>query len=72
MNTPQGRLALQVAETIDRMDSKEDTLRIVDYKTGGVPKTPENIEQLFAPAENRPAYIFQTFLIQPSCVAGSR
>lgn len=62
IDTPQGRLALQIGGTIDRMDSKEDTLRIVDYKTGGVPKTPENIEQLFAPAENRPAYIFQTFL----------
>lgn len=44
------------------MDSKNDTLRIVDYKTGGTPKTPENIEQLFTPADNRPSYIFQTFL----------
>ena len=44
------------------MDSKDDTLRIVDYKTGGAPKTPENIAQLFTPAEGRPNYIFQTFL----------
>ena len=34
----------------------------MDYKTGGTPKTPENIEQLFTPADNRPNYIFQTFL----------
>src|SRR3712207_2694389 len=44
------------------MDAKEDTLRIVDYKTGGTPKTPANIEQLFTPSETRPNYIFQTFL----------
>ena len=44
------------------MDRKEGTLRIVDYKTGGSPKVPANIEQLFTPAEGRPNYIFQTFL----------
>lgn len=62
IDTPQGKLTLQIGGTIDRLDSKEDTLRIVDYKTGGTPKTPESIEQLFTPAENRPNYIFQTFL----------
>lgn len=62
IDTPQGRLTLQIGGTIDRMDSKGDTLRIVDYKTGGTPKTPESMEQLFAPADNRPSYIFQTFL----------
>ena len=62
IDTPQGKLALQIGGTIDRLDSKGDTLRIVDYKTGGTPKTPENIEQLFTPADNRPNYIFQTFL----------
>ena len=55
-------LPLNIGGTIDRMDSKGDTLRIVDYKTGGTPKTPESIEQLFTPADNRPNYIFQTFL----------
>ena len=62
IETPQGKLALNIGGTIDRMDSKGDTLRIVDYKTGGNPKTPENIEQLFTPADGRPNYIFQTFL----------
>ena len=60
--TPLGILPLNIGGTIDRMDSKDDTLRIVDYKTGGTPRTPENIEQLFVPADNRPNYIFQTFL----------
>ena len=62
VNTPLGTLPLNIGGTIDRIDSKNDTLRIVDYKTGGTPKTPENIEQLFTPADNRPSYIFQTFL----------
>ena len=62
VDTPQGALPIQIGGTIDRMDSKGDTLRIVDYKTGGMPKTPENIKQLFTPAEGRPNYIFQTFL----------
>ena len=55
-------LLIHIGGTIDRMDSKEDTLRIVDYKTGGSPKIPANIQQLFIPAEGRPNYIFQTFL----------
>ena len=62
IDTPSGILPLNIGGTIDRMDSKSDTLRIVDYKTGGTPKTPESIEQLFTPADNRPNYIFQTFL----------
>lgn len=59
---PTGKLSIKIGGTIDRLDIKDDTLRIVDYKTGGTPKTPESIEQLFTPADNRPNYIFQTFL----------
>ncbi|WP_148372440.1 PD-(D/E)XK nuclease family protein [Bacteroides bouchesdurhonensis] len=62
IQTAQGPLTIRLGGTIDRIDSKDDTLRIVDYKTGGSPKTPINIEQLFTPAETRPNYIFQTFL----------
>lgn len=62
IETTLGKLSLNIGGTIDRMDSKGDTLRIVDYKTGGTPKTPESIEQLFTPADGRPNYIFQTFL----------
>ncbi|WP_321480486.1 PD-(D/E)XK nuclease family protein [uncultured Bacteroides sp.] len=61
-DTPQGKIKVNIGGTIDRIDSKEDTLRIVDYKTGGSPKTPVDISQLFTPAEGRPNYIFQTFL----------
>ncbi|WP_455586017.1 PD-(D/E)XK nuclease family protein [Bacteroides sp.] len=62
INTPENPVKIRIGGTIDRMDCKDDTLRIVDYKTGGSPKTPANIEQLFTPAEGRPNYIFQTFL----------
>lgn len=62
IDTIQGKMRLKIGGTIDRLDSKEGTLRIVDYKTGGTPKTPDNIEQLFIPASGRPNYIFQAFL----------
>lgn len=56
------QFTLRLGGTIDRLDAKDGTLRIVDYKTGGSPKTPANIEQLFTPSDTRPNYIFQTFL----------
>ena len=62
ISTCHGPVQLQIGGTIDRLDRKEGVLRIVDYKTGGSPKIPANIEQLFTPAEGRPNYIFQTFL----------
>ena len=62
IQTGQGPFTLRLGGTIDRMDAKESTLRIVDYKTGGSPKIPANVEQLFTPSETRPNYIFQTFL----------
>ncbi|NDV64338.1 PD-(D/E)XK nuclease family protein [Bacteroides sp. 224] len=62
IKTTKGITEVNIGGTIDRLDSKEATLRIVDYKTGGNPKTPANIEQLFTPSEDRPSYIFQTFL----------
>lgn len=62
IDTSLGKLTLHIGGTIDRIDSKADTLRIVDYKTGGTPKTPETIKQLFTPADGRLNYVFQTFL----------
>ncbi len=60
--TPKGNILSRIGGTIDRMDSKDGTLRIVDYKTGGTPKSAADLTTLFTPAENRPNYIFQTFL----------
>lgn len=56
------QLHLRIGGTIDRMDLRDGILRIVDYKTGGSPKTAESIEQLFTSSDKRPGYIFQTFL----------
>ncbi len=62
VRTSQGEINLCIGGTIDRVDRKGDTIRVVDYKTGGSPKSPMHIEQLFTPAEKRPGYVFQTFL----------
>lgn len=62
VSTPEGNIRLRLGGTIDRMDRKEGTLRIVDYKTGGSPKAATGVEQLFIPADNRPNYVLQTFI----------
>ena len=62
IRTAAGPCTLRIGGIIDRMDSKDGTLRIVDYKTGGEPSTVANIEALFTPAEKRPGYVLQTFM----------
>lgn len=62
IHTRQGSIKAKIGGMIDRLDSKDGILRIVDYKTGGNPKTPANISSLFERTEDRPSYIFQTFL----------
>ncbi len=62
IDTPSGKFSVRIGGTIDRMDSKDGTLRVVDYKTGGTPKTAGNIEELFTPNDKRPRHIFQAFL----------
>lgn len=62
IQTPSGTHTVRIGGIIDRLDSKDGTLRIVDYKTGGEPLTAANIESLFTPAERRPNYVLQTFL----------
>ena len=39
VNTPESPIKIRIGGTIDRMDCKGDTLRIVDYKTGGSQNT---------------------------------
>ena len=62
VSTPIGTLSLHIGGTVDRMDSKGDTLLLIDYKTGGTPKTPNDLAQLFQPGDTRPAHVFQAFL----------
>ena len=62
VNSAMGNICLNVGGTIDRIDKKGNTLRIVDYKTGGTPKTATSIDKLFSRDKGRANYIFQTFL----------
>ena len=62
IHTPVGDITTRIGGFIDRMDSKDGILRIVDYKTGGNPDTPRSIDSLFVRDKNRSSYIFQTFL----------
>lgn len=62
IETTGGTTPIRIGGIIDRIDRKDGTMRIVDYKTGGYPKTPTGIETLFTPSDDRPGYIFQAFL----------
>lgn len=62
IETPRGIKKIRLGGVIDRIDSKDGTLRIVDYKTGGSPKMAKDMKDIFTPKEGRPGYIFQTFL----------
>ncbi len=74
INVTSGSLAfaIDIGGKIDRIDMVRMTekntkremeiLRIVDYKTGGMPEKALSMRQLVALAEKRPSYIFQIFL----------
>ena len=62
LSTPLGELTTRIGGFIDRLDSKDGTLRIVDYKTGGNADIPSGVDSLFIPDKKRSNYIFQTFL----------
>ncbi len=65
-------LSIEIGGNIDRVDTvrmtdeatrqEVETLRVVDYKTGGTPEKAVSMEQIVQPAEHRPSYIFQIFL----------
>lgn len=60
--TSTGDIQSRIGGIIDRIDSKGESLRIVDYKTGGDTDTPANVQSLFIPDKKRSNYVFQTFL----------
>ncbi len=63
-----GTKTVRIEGYIDRLDEVASadgmgqTLRILDYKTGGSPESAKNIEQLFTPSPRHPHYILQTFI----------
>ena len=60
--TSTGDIQSRIGGIIDRIDSKGESLRIVDYKTGGDADTPAYVQSLFIPDKKRSNYVFQTFL----------
>jgi ATP-dependent helicase/DNAse subunit B len=64
--------SIQIGGKIDKMDYVKmadeasgqltETLRIIDYKTGGKIKKPTNMYSLFTPDKDRANYVFQAFL----------
>ena len=62
IQTSNGNILSRIGGIIDRLDQKDNILRIVDYKTGGKPDTPPSIQSLFVPNKKRSNYVFQTFL----------
>ena len=62
ITTDAGNWKVCLGGYIDRIDQKDNILRIVDYKTGGSPKSPASIEDLFIPSEKRASHVFQTFI----------
>jgi len=59
---PDANAILKTGGIIDRLEEKDGTLRIVDYKTGGAPKVYKEITDLITPAEKRASHIFQTYV----------
>lgn len=65
-------ISIKIGGRIDRIDSaliydeKTDmmveTMRVVDYKTGGKEQKASSMQELIEPHKDRPSYIFQIFL----------
>lgn len=55
-------MTLRIGGRVDRMDIKNDTLEIIDYKTGGQEDSPKDLAQVFALEGKNMGYIFQVLL----------
>ncbi|GHU67585.1 hypothetical protein FACS189413_02620 [Bacteroidia bacterium] len=55
-------IRLHIGGIIDRLEEKDGTRIILDYKTGGKAKEIKTLEDLFIAKPNRAAHIFQTFV----------
>jgi hypothetical protein len=61
-DTPSGNIDIYLGGRVDRIDIKENVLRVLDYKTGGTGKAIKSVEDLFISSKNRNGYAFQAFL----------
>ncbi|MDR2086450.1 MAG: PD-(D/E)XK nuclease family protein [Dysgonamonadaceae bacterium] len=55
-------IELKIGGIIDRLEEKDGSFYIIDYKTGGKGKTYKTLEDLFIAKDNRASHIFQTFV----------
>jgi ATP-dependent exoDNAse (exonuclease V) beta subunit len=62
LDTPSGKITCTCGGTIDRLQQKDHTVYLIDYKTGGTPSVPSSVEALFFPHNKRNKHVFQTFL----------
>jgi len=58
---PEADVTLKIGGIIDRLDEKDDTLQILDYKTGGSAKPFKEMSDLVTQKDTRASHIFQTF-----------
>ncbi|WP_162491142.1 PD-(D/E)XK nuclease family protein, partial [Candidatus Symbiothrix dinenymphae] len=59
---PERGVTLKIGGIIDRLDEKDGSQYIIDYKTGGNAKEIKAVEDLFEQKTGRAAHIFQTFV----------
>lgn len=59
IDTATGPVTLTLGGYIDRLHEQGGRLHVMDYKTGGNPKTIKSIDALFEPTADRPAHAFQ-------------
>lgn len=61
-------LKLRIGGRIDRIDYKNDTLEIIDYKTGGKEGAANELSQIFDSEETNMGYIFQVLLYSVAAI----
>ncbi len=59
---PESGISVKIGGVIDRLEQKNETLYIVDYKTGGNSKPFKTIPELATQKITRASHVFQTFL----------
>jgi hypothetical protein len=69
---PEQGVSMRVGGIIDRLEEKEGTIRIVDYKTGGSAKTCKDLTELFEAKDKRAAHIFQTYLYASTLIKSGK
>lgn len=61
-NSENGITKVEIGGYIDRIDMKDNIIRVLDYKSGGKAIIPATIEELFLTDKKRSSNIFQTLL----------